>query len=535
MKHVRLTGAVAIVLMLAVTLGLTAWGNWRKDQASVHSYEIPLTAAPNEENPTAGIEEDFTINENFSSHLPLIILDMGGQEPPITTTIAPEGERYVEIEGIDPYVWGSLSIIDSEDGQNCVTDEPAVQTPMRIKRRGNSSMHYEKAQYAIKLLTESGQDNDIDLLGMGAEHDWVLNGSSADKSMLRNYLAYRLSSQILPYTPDSRYCEVLFKTDDGYTYQGVYLLTESIKQGENRVDVEDFSSSEPFNSFLVRRDRYDESDDRILDVNVPEGSVTEHSSYFYSLYPGRTSMTEQQKCYIEDRLTEVEKVLYSEDEKVFETYPDYLDVDSFVDYFVINEYFGSYDAGQYSTYLYQDIGGKIAIGPVWDFDGAIDNASSAVLDTEVTAMQTKPWFEQLCKDKTFLEKVERRYIELRNGMLSDNNVDTLIEQIQAYLGGAIEREWMRWDSLYTQQHRFSLHNTEDDDGTVLIRETTRYDQEITRIRTTLRKHGDALPTRLGVLMKSVEYETGMAEYQGILLLLAALLFLIPAYYISYRK
>lgn len=535
MKHVRLTGAVTIVLMLIVTLGLTIWENWKKDKDFDQSYECPLTVAPNEENPTVGIDEDFTINENFSSHLPLIILDMGGQEPPITTTIAPEGNQYAEIEGIDPYVWGKLTVIDGQDGQNRVTDTPTVQTPMRVKRRGNSSMHYEKAQYAIRLLTESGQDNDVNLLGMGAEHDWVLNGSSADKSMLRNYLAYRLSSQILPYTPDSRYCEVIIKTDSGYTYQGVYLLIESIKQGENRVDIQEFSSSEPFNSFLVRRDRYDETDDRILNVNISEGSVTAHSSYFYALYPGRTSMTKQQKYYIEDRLTEIEKVLYSEDEKVFETYPDYLDVDSFVNYFVINEYFGSYDAGQYSTYLYQDVGGKIAIGPVWDFDGAIDNARSDVLEPEVTAMQTKPWFEQLCKDKTFLKKVERRYMELINGLLSENNVNTLIEEIQMHLGGAIEREWFRWDSLYTQRHQFSLHDTIDEDGTMLIRETTRYDQEITRIRTVLRNHSDAIPARLNVLMKSVEYETGIAEYQGILLLVAALLFLIPAFYISYRK
>lgn len=535
MKHVRLTGAVAIILMLVVTLGLSVWEKWKQDKATISSYEIPLTTILNEKDPTAGIGEDFIINENFSSHLPLIILDMGGKEPPITTTIAPEGGRYIEIEGIDPYVWGSFAIIDGQDGDNRVTDMAVVQTPMRIKRRGNSSMHYEKAQYAIKLITESGEDNDIDLLGMGEEHDWVLNGSSADKSMLRNYLAYRVSSQILSYTPDSRYCEVLIKTDKGYLYQGVYLLTESIKQDENRVDIQEFSSSKSFNSFLVRRDRYDETDNRILDINVLEGSVTPHSSYFYALYPGRTSLNDQQKQYIETYLTEVEKVLYSQNENIFKTYTNYLDTDSFVDYFIINEYFGSYDAGQYSTYLYKDVGDKIKIGPVWDFDGAIDNARSEEMDIEVTAMQTKPWFEQLCKDKTFLEKVQSRYSELRNGLLSDNNIEAMIEDIQIYLNGAIDREWFRWNNLYTQRHQFSLHDTVDEYGTVLIRETERYDQEIARIKTVLRNHANAIPAYLDILMKSTEYKTGVTDYQEVLLILASLVFLIPAYYISYKK
>ena len=535
MKHIRLAGAAAILLMLTVTLSLTIWQNWKLDQMHCDSYDIPLTPAPAQENPTEGINEDFTLNEKFSSHLPLLILDLGGQVPPITTQIVPHEQYYETIEEIDPYVWGSMSVIDTESGQNRLTDEVSVQTRIRIKRRGNSSMHSEKPQYAVRLLTESGQDNDVDLLGMGAEHDWVLNGSMADKSMLRNYLSFRLASEVLPYTPDSRYCEVIIKTDTGYEYQGVYLLIESIKQGENRVDIQDFSASQTFNSFLVRRDRYDKSDDRMLEVNVPQGSVEAHRSYFYCLYPGRTDNTVQQKEYIESVLEHVETVLYSDDEAVFSRYPDCIDVDSFVDYFVINEFLGSYDAGQYSTYLYQDIGGKVAIGPVWDFDGAMDNARSAVLEPELTAIQTKPWYERLFKDKTFLQKVERRYTQLRKNVLSEENVMNLIDQLQSYLGDAKDREWMRWDSLYTHPHKLSLKDTVDENGNTLVRETSRYEQEIYHMKAVLRSHGNAVPARLNVLEASTEYETGLREYQGILLLLAAALFLIPAYFVSYRK
>ena len=234
-------------------------------------------------------------------------------------------------------------------------------------------------------------------------------------------------------------------------------------------------------------------------------------------------------------LEHVETVLYSDDEAVFSRYPDCIDVDSFVDYFVINEFLGSYDAGQYSTYLYQDIGGKVAIGPVWDFDGAMDNARSAVLEPELTAIQTKPWYERLFKDKTFLQKVERRYTQLRKNVLSEENVMNLIDQLQSYLGDAKDREWMRWDSLYTHPHKLSLKDTVDENGNTLVRETSRYEQEIYHMKAVLRSHGNAVPARLNVLEASTEYETGLREYQGILLLLAAALFLIPAYFVSYRK
>lgn len=531
----RFIGGLAIICMLAVVFGISIQRHWADDQNSVSSYDIPLTPAPAESDPLVGINQDFTLNENYSSHLPLVILDMGGQEPPITTQIVPGEKMYETIEGVEPYVWGSLTLVDNQEGLNHLSDQAVIQTRMQIKRRGNSSMHYDKPQYLVKLLTESGQDNDLNLLEMGAEHEWILNGSMADKSMIRNYLAFHISSQILPYTPDSRYCEVIIKTESGYMYQGVYLLMESVKQGVNRVNVADFSPSQQFNSFILRRDRYDALDDRLLDIDFPEGSVEAHSSYFYCLYPGRTKNTQEQTNYIVSTIKQIESILYSDEEEVFSHYGDYIDVDSFVDYFIINEFFGSYDAGQYSTYLYQDVGKKLSIGPVWDFDGAMDNAREAPLEYSVTALQTKPWYERLFKDKTFLRKVQDRYAQLRRDILSEENVISLIDQIQKYLGGAQEREWMRWDSVYTQKNRFSLGDTVDEFGNVLVRETTEYEQDIYRMKVALRSHGEAIPARLEVLMDSTEFETGMSIYRGAWLLLAAMVFFIPAYYVGYRK
>ena len=533
MKNYRIIGAVSVALMLSVCLGITAWQNQLQIQAKPTSYNEPLLPAPYEENPTAGINADFTVNEQFSSHFPLVILDMGGKEPPITTRH--EGNRYVELDDVEPYVTGTLTVIDNESGLNRLTDTPAAESIMNIKRRGNNSMHYFKPQYLVKLLTSSGQNNDIDLMGMGAEHEWVLNGSMADKSMMRNYMAYRICSEVLEFTPDSHYCEVVTKTEDGYMYQGVYLLIESIKQGENRVDIQDFSPSQPYNSFLLRRDRLDEKDDRLIEIDVPQGSVEPHESWFYCLYPNRYDITQAQKDYIKSIITNIETTLYSDDPKVFCQYPNYIDVDSFVDFFVLMEFFGSYDAGQYSTYFYQDVGGKLKIGPAWDFDGAIDNSRQTAMDIEVTALQAKPWFERLSKDITFLKKVQKRYTKLRQTLLSEENIIEMIDTLQLYIGGAQEREWLRWNDVYTQKNLFSLHDTVDSDGDLIVRETTEYVQEIHHLKSILSKHGDSVPNRLTLLMRSTEFKTGTAQYQGVLLLLAAALFIIPAIFVSYRK
>lgn len=70
-----------------------------------NSYAAPLTAAPREKDPLIGINGDFTVNENFKSHLPVVVLEME-EEPPITTRQNPEDGRFVPIEGVEPYVDG---------------------------------------------------------------------------------------------------------------------------------------------------------------------------------------------------------------------------------------------------------------------------------------------------------------------------------------------------------------------------------------------------------------------------------------------
>ena len=420
---------------------------------------------------------------------------------------------------------GSITVIDT-GGQNRVTDTPTFQSPLLLKRRGNSSMMYEKAQHLVKLTTQSGQENLLPLLGMAADSEWVLNGSMADKSMLRNYVGYRIGSQFTQFTPNARYCEVIYYENGQYFYEGVYLLLESISQGENRIAIPAYKQSEAFPSYIVRRDRYDDEGINLMTPQTPKG--TKLGSFINLIYPSPKTATPETVAYIEEDLTRIENILYSEDPAVFATYPRYIDVDSFVDYFLFNEAFGSYDAGKHSTYMYKTPGGKLKIGPIWDFDNALDNYRLEPLAVEVTAFQTAPWFDVLMKDSTFLAKLEWRYAQLRRGPLSDENITKTIDETAAYLGPAIDREWYRWAHVYTQENTYSMQPYTDKDGDLMVRDTAEYRQEIYRLKVSLTKHGYFLPERLALLGDLAETRSGPAHYKGLFLFIVLLAFFIPA-------
>ena len=107
--------------------------------------------------------------------------------------------------------------------------------------------------------------------------------------------------------------------------------------------------------------------------------------YKRQVYPSSKSCTPEQAEYIQRDLSRFEKALYSldyDDPKL--GYRAYIDVDSFVDYMVFNEFFQNYDDTRYSTYLSREVGGKLSIGPVWDFNNALDNYMEAVSYTHLS-------------------------------------------------------------------------------------------------------------------------------------------------------
>ena len=323
-------------------------------------------------------------------------------------------------------------------------------------------------------------------MGMAAGSEWVLNGTFLDKSHIRNYIAYNIAGEIMDYAPNIRFCEVFLYDGETYTYQGLYTMVESIERALDRVNVTKYDEDRIESSYIIRRDRFSEDEVMLYNYGTVNGLTEE---WLGVKYPSEAKITEETLKYIENDISEFERVIYSDDYETFKTYTNYINVDSFVDYFVINEFFGNYDAGLHSTYAYKDLTGKLTMGPVWDYDGAMDNATPWELEPDATAFKTASWFNALIKDEEFCRKVVARYNELRKSYLSDEYIDEYIDELVDYLGASIDRDYQVWGYIFEQE---TLVNVENKYGVVNDRNVGTYEEEIERIKLALHKHAEYL-------------------------------------------
>ena len=161
-------------------------------------------------------------------------------------------------------------------------------------------------------------------------------------------------------------------------------------------------------------------------------------------YPRSGQLTQELVDAIAQEVSDFEKGLYSYDYDTDDYgYYNDIDVQSFVDYFIINEFTTNYDAGGLSTYLYRDIGGKYNM-VIWDFNSACDNYSEEFMSPQRFMMQGTRWFLMLTKDEYFVNRVIQRYRELRESYLNEDYLIDYTKQVTEYLGPAIDRNFEVW-------------------------------------------------------------------------------------------
>lgn len=486
--------AIGVVLGMGVFTGVFTLLKSENSIESSTNYQHETEKDADSSIGTTTLPEDFQIDESFETHLPLVVIDLQENTIPNIYGFSKDGTKRVYtkegLENPNPWVAMTIRIIDNENHQNHLTDEPSIENNGLIKLRGMTSRGFEKKQYGIKFMDG---DNELELpvLGMEADEDWVLSNSLLDLSGIRNYMAMNIGRQLFPYTSEVRFCEVVFKDGDEYTYQGLYLLEESIKQAEGRVDIADYEEDAVSLSYIVCRDRYDETQLTLSTWAADNGLCY---GYFTVKYPKEELLTEEAIDRIEAELSRIEYCLYGDDGNNFLMYENYINVDSFVDYFIINEFFMNYDAGNNSTYYYKDSNGKLAMGPLWDYDNCLDNYSLSASDYESIPFAAQPWFEKLVQDTAFQKKVVSRYKELRKTLLSDENINSFIEDTMAYLGNARDRDYARWKDAYEEKHL--LLEVENADGVVINRNAGDVDGEIQRVKDIISIHGEWLDHNL---------------------------------------
>ncbi len=381
------------------------------------------------------------------SHLPLVVIDTRRQAIPgavteardrfgqMTYTKAPDGDSTVRVD---------LKVIDNEASNNHPGDAPAFSTDCRLRVRGNTSRRFPKIPYALRFVDDKGENRDISVMGMDAHHEWVLNGPILDKSLVRNYMWYNISGEIMDYAPNARFCEVVV---DGQ-YEGLYLMVESVTGGEDcRLNLTANVKNAQLTGYLLRYDRPTEADlETVRDIYTYSERMFQTPQDIAIRYPGQAKLTEEMAKHIELDYSAFEKALFSFDyDSDKYGYEQWIDVDSFVDYCVINEFTKNLDAGSYSTYIYKEVGGKFKLC-VWDFNNSCDNYLEEAVGPGGFFINERAWYFMLMKDERFVKRVQRRYQELRKSFLSQEYLTGYIDETLKFLGPAVERNNERWEA-----------------------------------------------------------------------------------------
>lgn len=384
-----------------------------------------------------------------SSNLPIVIINTGG-------------ETIVD----DPKIDATITIISNGEGQlNNVTDAGEEYT-VGIELRGNYSQTLPQKPYKFETYDEEGEDLKVSLLGMPEEADWCLIANYNDKVFMRNTMTYDLFRNMGHYAARSEYCEVILNGD----YQGVYMLMESLKRDGERIDVAKLEEDENegldvTGGYILKCDYWTPEDSWEL-----EYSPVDHQDKTVRLvyeYPKPEDITYDQRNYIQDFINNFETALYSDTFADPATgYYKYIDVESFIDYFIVNEFARNIDGFRKSFWMHKDKDesetelSKLKLGPVWDFDWSFKDIWSCPIFEATNGsgwahkindcnpdVNSPGWHIKLLEDPVFQNRMRCRWEDLRATFMSEEAIMDYIDETAELLQEPQARHFERWGNL----------------------------------------------------------------------------------------
>ncbi len=379
-----------------------------------------------------------------ASNLPIVVINTNGQ------TILD-----------DPRIVCDMGIIDNGFGViNSISDPfNDYNGKISIEYRGSSSQSFPKKPYALETQDSIGNNNNVSLLGMPVENDWILYAPYSDKALMRNFLTFDLGRKMGRYTPRTVYCELVINGD----YKGIYILMEKIKRDNDRVDIakldaDDLAGDSLTGGYIIKVDKYTGTGGTDWLSDFP--NIGGNNLYIQYHYPDASVMLPQQLDYIEHYMDSFEYALAGPNfADSLLGYSKYIDVNSFIDLYIINELSKNIDGYRLSTYMYKDRddnGGKLIMGPFWDYNLAFGNADycdggiTSGWEVNTGCGDNNPfWFERLLDDTTYQNKLKCRWQYLRERSFHQDSLFTFIDSMALYLNDAQQRNFQQWPTLGT--------------------------------------------------------------------------------------
>ena len=366
----------------------------------------------------------------------------------------------------DPKVKAKINIV--------LQDSTIFTSDIGIELRGAiSQIFYDKKSYGFELRDSTNKSLAASLLGLPKNSDWVLHGPYGDKTLLRNAVAYKISNDIGRYASRTKLIELEINGE----YLGFYVLMEKLKQDNDRIKISKLSKNDTIPEKITGG--YILKIDKTVGNNSDETNYSDKNSfpsrydskmrlsnpktYFLYDYPKAKNINSVQKKYIQEYIAGFENALASnsfKDEQ--EGYKKYIDINSFIDFFVLTELMQNHDGYRLSTYLQKDRGKKLQMGPIWDFDIAFgsDNGFCDGMNRHAWVFQYNHycsgdtwlvpfWWKRLISDEDFKNRLIVRWQSLRKSQLSDNQLDKTIDDFNKQIteSGMVARNFERWDIL----------------------------------------------------------------------------------------
>ena len=323
---------------------------------------------------------------------------------------------------------------------------------IEIKLRGNSSLHFAKKPYKIKLAEKT------DFFGYSESRHWLLLACAFDRSMMRDKIALDLSSMWFDYYTKSTWVEVYMNGK----YLGLYQLCEQIRLENDRLaiyDIEDYLEEEQMDiSEYTKENGYDITGGYLLEVSVQYDEKSKFKSTMMDVpimvkYPEDAADNPRMMNYLKKYIQEFELAILADDliSNKGDHYTELFDFEDLVQYWVLSTFYKTHDFMINSTYLYKDkadengVEDKLHMGPIWDIGNSLGNYTGLNKWVEPTEPETwrspsdrsQNWYSEICKDPYFMVRAQEAFCELldpvdqfvREGGIIDEYKELLAESV----------------------------------------------------------------------------------------------------------
>lgn len=383
----------------------------------------------------------------------------------------------------------TMSVLDAATN-NVADSAKGTHYNIGIKVRGQSSAKFPKPGYSVEIRDDKGEGMDVSMFGLPPADDWVFHGPYVDKSLMRNALAHWLFRQAGHYSPRTKHFDLYING----VYRGVYVLIEKIKRGKYRVNVSklketDISGDDVTGGYIWAFDKTGTNTGGMGNEDInKEGFKTADGLNVIMHYPKKENLQQQQQAYLKKYLEDLENLF--KNGKNGSGYENYVDMTSALDYVLHEEVTNNSDSYWCSFFLHKpkdSKGGKVTLGPAWDFNLAMSNGSQpenggnnnggnngfnwnmwggggmggggmgssgttgwqieSTMKTGMSGLKIPNWLLGMWKDSHYQSELKKRWAELRSGVWHSKTMDVYLDSMKTYLTKAADRNFKRWPNL----------------------------------------------------------------------------------------